>query len=60
MRLMHSDAALFGVFPSPLWGGVRGGGPEIWLTTMVPQSHHPPPQPSPARGEGADRGLSPH
>src|SRR5882672_4830033 len=61
VRLTHSGAACAVCVPlplvGPLWGGVRGGGPEIWLS-IVPQSHHPPPQPSPTRGEGADRALS--
>ena len=33
-------------FPSPLWGGVRGGGRMV-------QPTDPPPHPSPTRGEGA-------
>jgi error-prone DNA polymerase len=42
----HSDVATHrGLFPSPLWGGVRGGGPEMWHPGA--SSHHPPPQPSP-------------
>ena len=53
-RSLAEDSA---VFPSPLWGGVRGGGPccESGATNS-----YPPPHPSPARGEGADRvrGLS--
>jgi precorrin-3B synthase len=43
----HDGAA---VLPSPLWGGVGGGGRaegHRWATR-----HHPPPQPSPTRGEG--------
>src|SRR5262249_28887956 len=46
-----------GEFPSPLWGGVRGGGGAI-LSQVAPSSSHritPPPQPSPTRGEGAHR-----
>ena len=39
---------LRGILPSPLRGGVGGGG----LTHAVLVAH-PPPQPSPARGEGA-------
>jgi peptide/nickel transport system ATP-binding protein len=35
--------------PAPLWGGVGGGGPEEGVGRC-----HPPPQPSPARGEGAE------
>src|SRR6185437_14458331 len=34
--------------PSPLRGGVGGGGPRIQFVVW-----YPPPQPSPARGEGA-------
>jgi len=61
MRLMHGGAALLGVFPSPLWEGVRGGGSPRFEFGMVPQSQPPPPpQPSPTRahkGEGADPRL---
>src|SRR5262245_51890070 len=37
-----------GLLPSPLRGGVGGGGPRIQLVVW-----YPPPPPSPARGEGA-------
>jgi ABC-type dipeptide/oligopeptide/nickel transport system ATPase subunit len=40
-----------GRFPSPLWGGVRGGGREIAAGGC--DAGHPPPQRSPTRGEGA-------
>src|SRR5215470_14647776 len=48
-------------FPSPLWGGVRGGGPEV-DAPLLP--HAPPPLPTPPPqggrehtefGEGAHR-----
>src|SRR5262249_10051299 len=49
-------------FPSPLWGGARGGDGAIVspLARSEISPHHPPPQPSPTRGEGAhrDRGGS--
>ena len=41
-----------GALPSPLWGGVGGGGPRC---TTSAGNNYPPPHPSPARGEGADR-----
>ena len=51
--LLPMSPVCTGALPSPLWGGVGGGGRALlqcWRRT-----HHPPPQPSPARGEGADR-----
>src|SRR5262245_17913415 len=36
-----------GALPSPLWGGVRGGGPEV-DARLLPHAP-PPPQPSPSR-----------
>src|SRR5262249_35979804 len=42
-----------GALASPLWGGVGGGGPALGRRSTP--SHHPPPHPSPTRGEGADR-----
>ena len=47
----HSDAIRRGLFPSPLWGGARGGGSSC--LTPSAQQLGPPPQPSPTRGEGA-------
>ena len=44
-RVERSDAR----FPSPLWGGVRGGG------TPRRRLRSPPPCPSPTRGEGTPR-----
>src|SRR4051812_34286420 len=64
VKRKHTGATSRGPFPSPLWGGVRGGGPGRY--TVGVDSHHPPPQPSPnisaftrvfdaLRGEGAHR-----
>src|SRR5262249_46338967 len=53
IRLKRSQRRKPDLFPSPLWGGVRGGGPSMWRCCAP--SRHPPPRPSPARGEGADR-----
>jgi NitT/TauT family transport system substrate-binding protein len=39
------------LLPSPLWGGVGGGGPRVGQG-RAPR-HDSPPPPSPARGEGA-------
>src|SRR5262252_78128 len=41
------------LLPSPLWGGVGGGGRGIWHFSAP--WHDPSPQPSPTRGEGAAR-----
>src|SRR5262249_61299240 len=36
-----------GAFPSPLWGGVGGGGPAVWHCGCLIAP--PPPHPSPSR-----------
>src|SRR5436309_6259728 len=56
MNLMRKSYQ--GVFPSPLWGGARGGGQCFWTQRI--SNCDPPPQPSPTRGEGAGplRGAS--
>src|SRR5262249_52811996 len=51
--LKRSQRRTQDLFPSPLWGGVRGGGPAMWRCSAP--SRHPPPRPPPTRGEGADR-----
>src|ERR1700732_522963 len=38
------------LLPSPLWGGVEGGGREMWHFTTP--RHDPPPHPSPTTGGG--------
>ena len=43
-----------GRLPSPLWGGVGVGSGVGVVTQDSSLSHHPPPRPSPTRGEGAD------
>ena len=48
----HQCRALGGL-PSPLWGGVGVGVARLRSGEASP--HHPPPQPSPTRGEGADQ-----
>ena len=53
-KAMSGPAARFdrpALFPSPLRGGVRGGGHS--LGTILATNSDPPPQPSPSRGEGA-------
>src|SRR6267378_4505445 len=47
LDLMRAD-----LLPSPLWGGVGGGGREMWHFSAPRRD--PPPQPSPTRGEGVD------
>src|SRR5438034_1219623 len=52
---MRCPPHALGVFPSPLWGGVGGGGSYVrqrWRVTCTTPLPSPPPQ----RGEGADRG----
>src|SRR5262249_39205686 len=53
-RLLALNAAL-SPFPSPLWGGVRGGGPSrcVERATRTTPLPNPPPHPSHTRGEGA-------
>src|SRR5215831_19422231 len=46
-----------GLLPSPLWGGVGGGGRRMWHSNAP--RHDPPPQPSPTRGEGVGLGHAP-
>src|SRR6516164_11656388 len=48
MRKQHQATD---VFPSPLWGGARGGGRCCWPTRG--NNYDPPPHPSLTRGEGA-------
>ena len=48
------DATVRRISPSPLWGGVGGGGRELGHFSAT--RHDPPPQPSPTRGEGVTRG----
>ena len=40
---------IFGALPSPLWGGVGGGG-RCWRTQLVRTNNYPPPHPSPQGG----------
>ena len=50
--VMHDSREIIGshgVFPSPLWGGVRGGGPEI-DARLLPHSATPLPNPPPQGG----------
>src|SRR5262245_21425579 len=53
LRAANSVCSLFalGALPSPLWGGVRGGGPEV-DARLLPHAP-PPPQPSPHKGGGS-------
>src|SRR4051812_12017755 len=47
----HTVATCCGLFPSPLWGGARGGGPAIWHDRASPA---PPPSPTlPRKGGGS-------
>src|SRR5262249_61251217 len=50
-RIDAAPCGTTGAFPSPLWGGIRGGG-RCERTQRV-NNRYPPPLPSPARGEGA-------
>src|SRR6516165_1059734 len=61
---MRDPRRTLGVFPSPLWGGVRGGGRAILSQVAPPSSHRATPLPNPPPqggrehtefGEGADR-----
>src|SRR5437016_5865125 len=45
------------VFPSPLWGGARGGGQCFWTQRI--SNCDPPPQPSPTRGREQARCVPP-
>src|SRR5260221_14303800 len=46
-----------GVLPSPLWGGVGGGGPEV-DARLLP--HAPPPSPTLPHKGGGSRPSVPH
>src|SRR6266487_867472 len=48
---------IFGALPSPLWGGVGGGGSAIpsQVAPSLSRRITPLPTPPPTRGEGADR-----
>src|SRR5262249_44713921 len=56
LKLKHIDAAHSAEFPSPLWGGVRGGG-RSWRTHLV-QQQRPPSPTLPHKGGGSRPSLS--
>src|SRR5262249_2086122 len=56
VNLNLNRCSSLGALPSPLWGGVGGGGGAMFLRWRHPHlTASPPPQPSPTRGEGAHR-----
>ena len=55
MRCEYQMCSTLGLLPSPLWGGVGGGGEGgVWRgalgASVTSNSRNPPPQPSPTRG----------
>src|SRR5262249_52018091 len=51
LRLVHKHRRTTGMFPSPLWGGVRGGGQWFWAQCV--NNCHPPSPTLPHKAGGS-------